>query len=211
MLPDEGAAANGRHRALRSRLDRRLAASISLEAPSGTGGAAERRVRWAAGLVSFDSLDVYAEVGAALAGFATIAGVLRRKFTDRHLAFGVVELSLIAVVFAFVPRMISDIRVSALLFLIAWSSAWIYAGIRNSRHTGVVLNPYVTSRVFHAAALVVAVAGAVFSVLVLLEVWPDRALHFYSSSLACALFAACLFLWLVARTLFYEIESERDE
>ena len=161
--------------------------------------------------MAFDSLDIFAEVGAALAGFATLAGVLRRDFSDRHIAFGVVELSLIAVVFSLLPRATGNLRISALLFLIVWSSAWANAAIQNLRHSGSAKNPNLNSPYTQAASSILLFAGCVFAVLVVLAVWPERAVQLYSSSLMCAVSAACLFLWVVGKGLFYEADGKSRE
>ena len=52
--------------------------------------------------MQFFALPLIAEIGAALAGFATLAGIIRRDELDADAIFGIVFNSLIAVVFAIV-------------------------------------------------------------------------------------------------------------
>ena len=52
--------------------------------------------------MQFFALSLIAEIGAALAGFATLAGIIRRDEIDSDAIFAIVFNSLIAVVFALV-------------------------------------------------------------------------------------------------------------
>ena len=52
--------------------------------------------------MQFFALSLIAEIGAALAGFATLAGIIRRDDLDADAIFAIVFNCLIAVVFALV-------------------------------------------------------------------------------------------------------------
>ena len=151
--------------------------------------------------MSYDSLDVFAEIGAALAGFATIAGVLQSDINQRHNAFGVVQVSLLTMLLSLLPRLVPDIRVAAFFFLVSWSALWVITGIRNSRFTGVVVRvpqPFFVT----GSAFVLACAGSALAVAILLGLWPELASTLYGWCLMCGLLTASLFLAEVARTIF---------
>ena len=57
--------------------------------------------------MQFFALSLIAEIGAALAGFATLAGIIRHDEIDADAIFGIVFNSLIAVVFAIVGILIA--------------------------------------------------------------------------------------------------------
>ena len=151
--------------------------------------------------MTFDSLDIFAEVGAALAGFATIAGVLQEDVSHRHNALGVVQTSIVAMIFALVPRLVGDLQVSALLFLVGWSALWTGAGIRNARLMGSVVAVPLPRWVI-AVNFVLACAGSLIAIAVVIDKWPDRALQLYSWCLMCAILTSSHLLVEVGRTLF---------
>jgi H+/Cl- antiporter ClcA len=148
------------------------------------------------------SLTIVAEVGAALAGFATLAGVLRRGHRDRVVAFGVVETSLIALVFALLPRVIVSLRVAALLFFIVLATALFTRIRQNMRVTEKSL--FDTSELHPlliGASFVPPIAGLVFALLVVLPIWPKYDEWFYESAVLCPLLMSCFMLWLTVRNL----------
>lgn len=155
-----------------------------------------------------ESLTVIAEVSAALAGFASLVGVLRREDrVGRRSAFGVVETSLIALAFALLPRMIADLRVSAFLFLCVWSAAWVNALLQYWKATGKVPDATYAPRLFRAVSLTFQLAGSVLALLILLGAWPEQAARLYEAAVICPLFVSCLLLWLMVRRLLLATED----
>jgi len=149
-----------------------------------------------------ESLTVIAEVGAALAGFATLAGVLRRGHRDRIVAFGVVETSLIAVAFALLPRVLVSLRVTALLFFLVWTTAALTRTRQNMRVTGrSLLDKSELHPVLGLASLATSLAGSAFSLLVVLAIWPQHEQRFYESAVTCPLLISSFMLWLTVRNL----------
>ena len=155
-----------------------------------------------------DSLNIIAEVGAALAGFATLAGVIGRNHRDRFYAFGIVEASLIALVFSLLPRIVVSIRATALLFFFVWSAAWINAMRKNFKATGQVLERQSTHPVFIAASCTIMFAGSVFSLLIVLPIWPEYNAWFYQSAVICPLLISCFLLWLTVKGLLHGDEDQ---
>ena len=88
--------------------------------------------------MELDALSSIAEVGAAIAGFATLASFIRRDGIDAEAVFGVVQCSLFAVVFALIPMlMFSDsssseagLRLLSLVYFFCWTALWIWAANR---------------------------------------------------------------------------------
>lgn len=149
-----------------------------------------------------DSLTIVAEVGAALAGFATLAGVLRRGHRDRIVAFGVVETSLIAVAFALLPRILVDLRLTALLFFAVWTTVALTRTLQNMRVTGrSILATNELHPLLGLAALGTSIAGSAFSLLVVLSIWPEHEQRFYESAVICPLLVSSFMLWLTVRNL----------
>jgi hypothetical protein len=151
-----------------------------------------------------DSLTTIAEVGAALAGFATLAGILRRDYADRNAAFGVVETSLIAVGFSLLPPVVGNLRVTAALFVIVLAAGFASALLRQRKATGTAL--FVGKPLFTAVASIVNLAGFAFGLLVALAIYPEHAARLYRSAVLCPLLLACLLLWLTVRSLVFSPE-----
>ena len=149
-----------------------------------------------------ESLTIVAEVGAALAGFAALAGVLGRGHRDRIIAFGVVETGLIAVAFALLPRVLVSLRATALLFFITWTIAGVTRIRQNRTATGVaIFDASEIHPVLTAASLITSLAGSVFSLLVVLAIWPEYEARFYESAVICPLLISGFMLWVTVRNL----------
>ena len=157
------------------------------------------------GMESLDSLATVAEVGAALAGFATLAGILRRDYADRNRAFGVVETSLIAVVFSLLPSMVGDLQVTAALFLLVWTTAWAHAIYRLWKFTGSA------SAGQHPLHLVImspiTLGGSALALIVVLGLYQEHATRFYASAVFCPLLMSCLLLWRTAKGIILATEQ----
>ena len=149
-----------------------------------------------------ESLGVFAEVSAALAGFAALVGILRRDDRiGRRSAFGIVETSLIALAFSLLPFAISNLRIAAFLFFATWSAAWVNALFQYRRTAGSLPDATYAPLLFRAAALSVQLAGSLLSLLVVLRVWPEHAARVYQAAVLCPLLMSGLLLWLTIRRL----------
>ena len=153
---------------------------------------------------NLDSLTAVAEVGAALAGFATLAGILRRDYVDRNIAFGVVETSLIAVAFSLLPPTVGNLRVTAALFFLVWTTAWVHATYRQRKFGGSMLSglPLIAMTM-----LALPLAGSAFALLVALGMYSEHATRFYASAVLCPLLVACFLLWLTVRRIVFPTDG----
>jgi hypothetical protein len=154
---------------------------------------------------SLDSLTTVAEVGAALAGFATLAGILRRDHTDRTAALGVVEMSLIAVGFSLLPALVGNLRIASGLFVVVWTAGAVYATVRHAK--GAASTVLEVSPLLNAVILTVVAAAFVLGLLVALAIFPDHAIKLYKWAVHCALFLAGLFLWLTVNRIVFPDEG----
>ena len=153
-----------------------------------------------------DSLNTIAEVGAALAGFATLAGILRGRLSDRITAFGVVETSLIAVAFSLLPPVVGNLRITAALFVFVFAAGYGSAMVRNYRRED--RESMRTGELPFASVLTVVVLATFSSgLLVAFGVYPEHAARLYTAAVLGPLIAACLMLWLTVRTLAFSPES----
>lgn len=152
--------------------------------------------------MQLESLNIVAEVGAALAGFATLASVLRKGHRDRIAALGVVETSLIAVAFALLPRLLGSLRPTALLFFVVWTAATLIRSRQNTRATeGSAFDRSQVHPFLAVAGLITSLAGSVFSLLVVMAIWPEYEQRFYESAVICPLLISSFLLWLTVRNL----------
>ena len=154
--------------------------------------------------MQLDALGTIAEVGAAIAGFATLAAVFRRAVLDRQEMFGVVQCSLVAVGFAVLPLALPaphhGIVPLAVALAILWTLVWGHAAIGVVRlmrdpdapTSAAVATPIMTSNL----------AGTVFAVATVVSA-PNRAV-FYQLAVFCPLLTAMLLLWDVVRRYLQE-------
>ena len=151
-------------------------------------------------LENLDSLTAIAEVGAALAGFATLAGILRRDYADRNIAFGVVETSLIAVVFALLPAAVGSVRVPAALFFLVWTIAWTHATYRQRRFAGSISGGHTLLAV---ATLPIPIVGSALALLTAIGMSPEHGGRFYACALLCPVVISCVLLWMTVRAMSF--------
>ena len=147
------------------------------------------------------SLATVAEIAAALAGFAALAGILRRDYTDRHIALGGVEMSLIAVAFSLLPSVIGELRVTAMLFVAVWSTAAASATRRQRKATGQVFLD--ETPLISILLLMLVFTAIALGVLVVLAIYPDHAPRLYTSAIVCVVLASCLTLWRTVRQIIF--------
>jgi hypothetical protein len=150
-----------------------------------------------------DLLSTIAEVGAALAGFATLAGILQGRLRERITAFGVVETSLIAVAFSLLPAVVGNLRISAALFVVAFGAGYGSAMVRSWKDDRESIKP---NHLFAAVLTIVVFATFSSGLLVVLDVYPEHAARLYSAAVLGPLLAACLMLWLTVKTLVFSPE-----
>jgi hypothetical protein len=140
-----------------------------------------------------------AQVSAALAGFAALAGLLGGGRLDKLVVSGVVETSLIALLFSLVPRLLS-LRVAAFALLLVYTTVWVNAAQQSyaMARQGTAGHPLVSIFVFG-----VAIAGSGFSLSVALNVWAASNSRLYEAAVFCVVTNSCALLWLALRRFLY--------
>lgn len=160
--------------------------------------------------MQFFALSLIAEIGAALAGFATLAGVIRHDELDADAIFGTVFNSLIAVFFALIAILFAgaggtgsqSIRViaAALLFtsVVAISrEVKVYRASWRDMHEKAKVGGF--GRIFGAASLVSMLPSPLLASVVMSGIFPARAALLYElavlSHLLVAIFILLYVVW----------------
>jgi len=155
--------------------------------------------------MQFFALPLIAEIGAALAGFATLAGVIRHDDLDADAIFAAVFNSLIAVVFALIAILLAgasgsgaqSIRFAGAALLLASLVAIsrevsVYrASWRDASKTPDVQG---LGSIFGIAALVTMVPPPLLAFAVVSGAFPDHAALFYELAVFSHLLIAIFFL-----------------
>lgn len=166
--------------------------------------------------MEFVNLALIAEVGATLAGFATMTFALNRNRDNSTAMWGVVLLGLLAMIFSFLGLRFADsddaIRVLAALLFVASFLNMMHAlreavrgtrdNMRRAQETSIRSDDDITSLVLGSSAALCSTLPPSMAILVATNAFPESAKLIYELALqSLILEAALLMLYLTWRTL----------
>ena len=148
--------------------------------------------------MEFVALTTIAEVGAALAGFATLAGAIRGNAYDIESVYGAVLNAIIALVFALLALRFggSDVGLRILAAALAVVSSLVVTRlvrlVANAREDSAKYDR--SSKILGRGAGLAILSAPPLSILVVFGVLPEQGRLLYESALLCHVLAAVLLL-----------------